>query len=142
MNDTEKKSAAPKTWREWDVREKSHQDELRNEARRADRADAQVAELRGLVPELPPFPPAGVGLPRYGLRWNGPTQPLSVPMPDGYWTPWHLAARVREALQREVLLVAADRTFCTLCRTERHGPSEPATHPHEDSCPLKDATRD
>lgn len=30
-------------------------------------------------------------LPRYGIRWNGPQGPIAVPMPDGYWTPWHLA---------------------------------------------------
>lgn len=56
--------------------------------------DALVTEneqLRGLMPELPPRPPEGSELPRYGSRWNGPTQPLSVPMADGYWTPWHLA---------------------------------------------------
>ncbi len=55
---------------------------------------ARVKELGGILPELPPFPPhegKGEPLPRYGLRWNGPTQPLAVPMVDGYWTPWHLA---------------------------------------------------
>ena len=37
-------------------------------------------------------------LPRYGLRWNGPTDPVSVPMDDGYWTPWHLAqAQIQQA---------------------------------------------
>jgi len=51
--------------------------------------------LRGLQPELPPRPPAGEGLPRYGLRWNGPTQPVAVPMDDGYWTPFHLAQSAR-----------------------------------------------
>jgi hypothetical protein len=51
----------------------------------------EVERLRGLKPELPPFPPSGSGLPRYGLRWNGPSEPLAVPMDDGYWTPWHLA---------------------------------------------------
>lgn len=30
-------------------------------------------------------------LPRYGLRWTGPDQFVCEPMPDGYWTPWHLA---------------------------------------------------
>jgi len=61
-------------------------------------AKARVAELEGIRPEFPPMPfiplshtPAGYGLPRYGLRWSGPTQPLAVPMADGYWTPWHLA---------------------------------------------------
>lgn len=59
---------------------------------------AEIARLRGLRPELPERPmhnndasyqhPA---LPRYGLRWNGPGEPVSVPMPDGYWTPFHLA---------------------------------------------------
>lgn len=62
--------------------------------------DAQraIAELRGLVPELPPRPPEGDGMPRYGLRWNGPRQPVSVPMADGYWTPWHLAEAECERL--------------------------------------------
>mgnify|MGYP003630098738 CR=1 FL=1 len=57
--------------------------------------------LRGLTPDLPPYPPEGGGLPRYGLRWNGPGQPLSVPFDDGYWTPWHLAAaRIAELEQK------------------------------------------
>jgi Site-specific DNA methylase len=30
-------------------------------------------------------------LPRYGIQWNGPQEPIATPMPDGYWTPWHLA---------------------------------------------------
>ena len=54
--------------------------------------EREVERLRGIQPELPPRPPAGEGLPRYGLRWNGPTQPVVVPMDDGYWTPFHLAA--------------------------------------------------
>lgn len=29
-------------------------------------------------------------LPRYGLSWNGPSEPLAVPLDNGYWTPWHL----------------------------------------------------
>ncbi len=29
---------------------------------------------------------------RYGIQWNGPDQPVCVPMADGYWTPWHIAA--------------------------------------------------
>ena len=55
--------------------------------------------LRGLVPELPPYPPEGDGLPRFGLRWNGPAQPLAVPMEDGYWTPYHLASLFRRDYQ-------------------------------------------
>lgn len=57
--------------------------------------------LRGLKPDLPPRPPEGYGLPRYGLRWNGPTEPLAVQMDDGYWTPWHLAAQFKNALVSE-----------------------------------------
>lgn len=60
---------------------KSENEELRKENER----------LRGIKPELPPRPPLGYGLPRYGVRWNGPTEPLAVLMDDGYWTPWHLA---------------------------------------------------
>lgn len=38
-------------------------------------------------------------LPRYGIRWNGPTEPVSVLMDDGYWTPWHLAqAQIQQAV--------------------------------------------
>ncbi|CAM3899265.1 hypothetical protein CCOS865_02167 [Pseudomonas reidholzensis] len=65
---------------------------------------AEIEELKGLRPEWPPRPPNGEGLPRYGLRWNGPQQPLAVPMVDGYWTPWHLAERLRE--ERDGLLEA------------------------------------
>lgn len=35
--------------------------------------------------------PREARLQRYGVQWNGPDQPIAVPMPDGYWTPWHLA---------------------------------------------------
>jgi hypothetical protein len=52
---------------------------------------AENERLQGLAPELPPRHPEGEGLPRYGIRWDGPDQPLAVPMADGYWTPWHLA---------------------------------------------------
>lgn len=63
------------------------------EAMRASLAphQAEIERLRGLQPESPPRPSEGSGLPRFGLRWNGPSQPLAVPMDDGYWTPWHLA---------------------------------------------------
>ncbi len=53
----------------------------------------EIRRLKGLEPELPPYPPEGHGLPRYGLRWKGPEHPLAVPMDDGYWTPHHLAVR-------------------------------------------------
>lgn len=57
-----------------------------------------------LTPELPPRPPQGIGEqpPRYGLKWNGPEQPLSVPMNDGYWTPFHIAEASINALVQAV----------------------------------------
>lgn len=61
---------------------------------------AQLEQLRGLRPAVPPRPPEGNGLPRYGLRWNGPQQPLATPMDDGYWTPWHLANELRKDGER------------------------------------------
>ena len=61
----------------------------------------QVETFQGLKPAMPPRPPTGEGLPRYGLRWNGPSQPLSVPMDDGYWTPWHLAQGECEKLRED-----------------------------------------
>jgi len=33
----------------------------------------------------------GAGLERYGIEWQGQENPISVPMNDGYWTPWHIA---------------------------------------------------
>lgn len=68
--------------------------ETRHERER-DALRAEVELLKGLRPDLPPRPPEGDGLPRYGLRWNGPGNPLAVPMDDGYWTPWHLADTLR-----------------------------------------------
>ncbi len=56
-------------------------------------AATEIEQLRGLKPELPPRPPDGEGLPRFGLRHNGPGETLATPMADGYWTPWHLAER-------------------------------------------------
>ena len=49
----------------------------------------------GLPPRPPLQSPAGRSdLVRYGVTWDGsPDKPLLTPMPDGYWTPWHLAAQ-------------------------------------------------
>lgn len=82
----------------------------------------EAAAGEWLRPELPPVPPACDGLeastlPRYGLRWNGPTQPLSVPMVDGYWTPWHLAAAELAAMRERWAIAEADRV--TLPRVTR-----------------------
>lgn len=64
---------------------------------------AEVEALRGITPELPPRQPEGGGLPRYGLRYNGQSMPVSVPMNDGYWTPYHLAIAEVEALRADAL---------------------------------------
>jgi hypothetical protein len=54
-------------------------------------------------------------LERYGITWTGPQSPITVPMMDGYWTPYHLAnARIeqveqqRDALQAEVERLDSD----------------------------------
>ncbi len=83
---------------------------------------AEIKRLKGLQPEAPPRPPEGDGLPRYGLRWNGPQQPLATPMDDGYWTPWHLAAQQQtqsfptqfSALREAMENAAARRNPCQL----------------------------
>ena len=51
--------------------------------------------VAGLPPRPPLQSPAGRSdLVRYGVTWDGsPDKPLLTPMPDGYWTPWHLAAQ-------------------------------------------------
>lgn len=67
---------------------------------------AERKRLGWIVPNIPPFPPAGSGLPRYGLVHTNPKRPLSVPMADGYWVPWHLAEAALSALRefaRELL---------------------------------------
>jgi len=61
---------------------------------------AEIDQLKGIQPGFPPRPPEGEGLPRYGLRWNGPQQPLATPMDDGYWTPWHLAEQLKAENER------------------------------------------
>ncbi|WMR34751.1 hypothetical protein QT513_08435, partial [Metapseudomonas otitidis] len=81
---------------QWVLDLAAERDQLYAELRRV---QAENQRLRGLQPEFPPRPPEGSGLPRYGLRWNGPQLPLSVPMDDGYWTPWHLADQLRAELE-------------------------------------------
>lgn len=65
-----------------------------------ERLREKVEKLSGIEPELPPRPPYGNGTPRYGLRWNGPEQPVAVPMDDGYWTPYHLVEKAEEEWER------------------------------------------
>ena len=58
------------------------------------------AELAKPEAELPPRPPLATAvdrpdLVRYGVTWDGsPDKPLLTPVSDGYWTPWHIAARL------------------------------------------------
>ena len=89
---------------------KAAEDLLLAERRKTEAAEARIAELEGLRPELPypPFlgAPMPEGMPRYGLRYNGPTEPLAVPMPDGYWTPWHVANARAEAAEADAKLAA------------------------------------
>jgi hypothetical protein len=45
------------------------------------------------------------GLPRYGLQWNGPREFVATPLPDGYWTPHHLAqAEIQRLAHAELTL--------------------------------------
>lgn len=46
-------------------------------------------------------PDVAAALPRYGLRWNGPDQPVSTPMPDGFWTPFHIAHQALKVAEEE-----------------------------------------
>ena len=77
-----------------------------------ERLRAEVEKLRGIQPEVAPMPPYGKGLPRYGLRWNGPGQPLAVPLEDGYWTPAHLAVAEVERLRAELAQARSDHATC------------------------------
>lgn len=95
---------------------------------------AEIDQLKGIQPGFPPRPPDGQGLPRYGLRWNGPQQPLTTPMDDGYWTPWHLADQIKVESER---LSESDKEATELCDTLSallgqvavavRGPEEPKT---------------
>lgn len=65
--------------------------------------DAEIAELKGITPEPPPRPPyLDSSECRYGIKWNGPTSPLAVPMDDGYWTPFHVAKSKIDDLDAEI----------------------------------------
>lgn len=50
-------------------------------------------------------------------------------------------AKLTAALKREVLNMSADRSWCTICRTETTGPhtAEKFTHPHAATCALAEA---
>jgi hypothetical protein len=53
--------------------------------------------------KLPPYPESSElrdipTLSRWGIKWQGPENPICVPMNDGYWTPWNLAEKEINAL--------------------------------------------
>lgn len=82
--------------------------------------------LKRIQPEFSPRAPEGGGLPRYGIRWNGLTEPLSVLLDDGYWTPWHLAADALETKVNVDALRASARYVTDLYfRSEVNGQSWP-----------------
>lgn len=79
-------------------------------ARYIDKLEAEIERLKGIKPDLPPYPSEPYGSdewPRFGLRWNGPDKPLTVQMNDGYWTPYHIAKA--SADQRVIDAVASAR---------------------------------
>jgi hypothetical protein len=41
-------------------------------------------------------------LKRYGVIWVSDITPITGPMKDGYWTPWHLAQERIAELEKEV----------------------------------------
>jgi len=48
---------------------------------------------------------------RYGVEWFGPTAPIVVEMPDGYWTPWHIAQAEVNGLRKslhDILMVCEE----------------------------------
>jgi hypothetical protein len=90
-------------YRQIDDERKRLQAEVERLQREIAHLQIEVTNLRGLKPEIPPMPGEDwpEELPRYILRWNGHNQPTSVPYKDGYWTPWYLANRLYEELERE-----------------------------------------
>lgn len=38
---------------------------------------------------------------RYSVQWYGPAQPICLPMPDGYWTSWHVATAKIDDMRAE-----------------------------------------
>jgi hypothetical protein len=66
-----------------------------------DRARSALAKPEAELPPRPPLHPAvdRPDLVRYGASWEFSTdRPLLAPMPDGYWTPWHVAARLPQPI--------------------------------------------
>lgn len=39
---------------------------------------------------------------RYGIKWNGPENPITTEMTDGYWTPFHISNDVINKLKIDI----------------------------------------
>jgi len=54
---------------------------------------ASVERAHGIGADSAASQPAQepVQLQRFGVKWKGQTEPFMEQMPDGYWTPWHIA---------------------------------------------------
>jgi hypothetical protein len=78
-----------------DIRER-HQENLTLQAE-VSQLKREVTALKGVEPKLPPRPPEGNALPRYGIKWNGDNTPITIPLNDGYWTPFHLAEKALDS---------------------------------------------
>lgn len=100
MSEFDELEAERETADHWRDLAEQRQKRIYELAAEVNRVKDENENLRGLRPELPPRHPEGEGLPRFGLRWNGPSNPLAVSMEDGYWTPWHLAEQARNDAQR------------------------------------------
>jgi hypothetical protein len=63
----------------------------------ADNARDVITRKAGSLPPRPPMTHSvdRFDLVRYGVTWEGSKdKPLLTPRPDGYWTPWHIAAQL------------------------------------------------
>jgi hypothetical protein len=61
------------------------------------------AELQAIRPPFPPMREStNTQLERWGVTWPTTAELLHQPMPDGYWTPWHLAVAALDAQSDEV----------------------------------------
>ncbi len=58
---------------------------------------------------------------RYGLAWAGTANPIAVAMPDGYWTPWHLAEEREAALRARVAELELDAKWRPIDTAPRDG---------------------
>lgn len=56
----------------------------------------------------------------YGIKWNGPREPIGTPMDDGYWTPWHIANAEVERLRA----LLAEPNYCARCGANENEPSD------------------